>query len=198
MNNYKKVFMIPLVIAIVALLCVGGGAYIYFNKSTTTTSISLKKLSLVDLMKLNKQIECDTVNLLEKSMLDRKDNNGMEVPLKFFINGNTIREEGLSVMTDGNILKDEKGVYLKTINIINTENKTYHSLMLDGSKQMSALSKHITDWDEILKSLEKISPEFLDCKFSVFDEKILIPDNICYIDSSMGTPICKISNFNKN
>lgn len=38
MKNYKKGFVIPLIIAIIALLGVGGGAYVYVNKKITNKS----------------------------------------------------------------------------------------------------------------------------------------------------------------
>ncbi|MFA6797408.1 MAG: hypothetical protein WCR40_01745 [Candidatus Paceibacterota bacterium] len=83
--------------------------------------------------------------MLEKIKTNRKDNTGMEILIKFFIKGESIKEEGVNIMTDKTILTDNNGLYIKTTNIINTYNKTVYSLLL-GRSQMISLS---SSFDEV-------------------------------------------------
>ncbi len=68
MKNYKKGFVIPLVIAIIALLGIGGGAYVYVNnKSTEKIEINTKKINDAKEVKNSIILETEARVIAEKS-----------------------------------------------------------------------------------------------------------------------------------
>jgi len=112
----------------------------------------------------------------------RKEGKSKQVATKLFIKGNTVREEGVSIFTDGK----EKN----TVNIIDSKNKTFFSLLLDESNRMTSLDYNQAGADQIVARYDNISPENISCKASAFDESLLVPKNICYMPPSENTPAC--------
>ena len=190
MNNQKGFGNIVLIVIIVAVLAVAGYFVLsrqspvkqYNIPKVENSQTSLKNKKASELMKLNTPIECNIAGLLEKARAERKNGEGKQVATKLFIKGDVIREEGISIFTDG----AEKN----TVNIINSKNKTFFSMLLDGSNRMASLDYNQIGGDQIITQYDNISPENIDCRASAFDESVLAPKNICYTPPSKSTPAC--------
>lgn len=138
-------------------------------------SMDLSGKSVKELMGLNKPIECDVLNLLDKAKKERSD-IGIEVPTKLWINGNNIKEKGISIFTDGSERETE--------NLIVNRKVYSRSLITDNT---IALSDEL--YQVILDSYTEIESTNLKCKFSLFSNEIFVPKNVCYIPG-FGNPEC--------
>ena len=179
-SNIIIAVIVVLLVIVAGYFILGGNAKIGPNNKISQISLKNKKVS--DIMKLNSPAECDLVGLLAKARATRKKNEGIQVPTKLFIKGNTVRQEGVSIFTDGT----EKG----TVDIINTQNKTFFTLLLDGSNGMASLNYDLVGGYQKVAQYDNISQENLDCKSMAFNEKLLVPQNVCYMPPSKNTPIC--------
>ena len=171
------------VIFIVVIVILVAGGYLIFNRpKVDIPESSFKNKKVSELMALNTPFECNVSGLLEDARAERKSGEGRQVPTKLFIKGNTIRDEGISIFTDGK--------ETNSINIINPNNKTFFSLLTDGSNKMARLDYNLLGGDQLITRYDDISPENISCETSAFDENILVPTNVCYMPPSKETPAC--------
>ncbi|HTE49176.1 MAG TPA: hypothetical protein VK675_04690 [Candidatus Paceibacterota bacterium] len=178
-NNKKSTNVIFIVVAIVIL----AGGYLIFNRpKVDIPQASLKNKKVSELMALNTPFECNVSGLVEEARAERKSGEGRQVPTKLFIKGNTIRDEGISIFTDGK--------ETNSVNIINPNKKTFFTLLPDGSNKMASLDYNLLGGDRLIKRYDDISPENISCKALAFDENILVPTNVCFMPPSKETPAC--------
>ena len=149
---------------------------------TKSSTPNLAGKNMNDLRLLNMPIECDVINLLNEKKSQRKEGEGFEVPAKLYINGNNIREEGVSVWTNGS--------ETPALNIF-TPKGDYTQLM-DNSGRMAYIDPSILGGQEAFlnSSFGEIPTNDLQCKLSSFDDKVFVPNNVCYSLDSAKEPKC--------
>jgi hypothetical protein len=185
LRNIVIIVIVVLVVVVLVYFILSRQMNIGQNNVTKVenSQTSLKGKNVGELMNLNVPIECDTIGLLEKAKTDRKSGEGLQVTTKLFIKGSAIREEGVSIFTNG--------IEKNTVNIINPQNKTLFTLLLDGSNQMASLNYNMVGGDQMIARYNNIRLEDMSCKASTFNESILTPQNICYMPPSKSTPTCR-------
>lgn len=147
----------------------------------TSTGGDLSGKTIEQLMAMNTMVICDTVGLLGKGRSERLEGVSVEIPTKFYIYGQTIREDGVSIFTDGteepsrNIIKDG----------------TVFSLTPATEEMMGIEDSSVVDM--VLQTWYAISPESLSCSAGSPDMTVFEPANACYLPPSTKLPACNIS-----
>ncbi len=162
------IFLVIIILIIIMLIF-----FIFKPKNeiaTSTKAVDLEGKTIKELSLLNKPIECDIINLIEKIRSERKEGEGTSVPTKIYVLGSKMRVEGISILTDGNEQPN--------LNIY-SDNKVY-SLLLDGSNKMMYLDANLIGGiDEFSDTL---LIKNLDCRIAGLQDSLFVPANICYSD----------------
>lgn len=180
-KNIILIVVIVLVVFIIGYFIISGlmGGNLV-GPGGSQTSLAGKTVS--EIMKLNTPAECILVGALENARANRKASEGIEVVTKLLIKGDVVREDGVSIFTDGT----EKN----TVNIINPKDKTIFTLLLDGSNKMASLDYALVGGDQRIVKYDNVSSKDITCKGASFNQNVLVPQNVCYMPPSTQTPSC--------
>lgn len=180
-------------LAILVIVVLGAGIYYFISKNKTIIlKNDLKGKSFSELFNSNLPIECNVIGFLDEVRAkNKKEKIASVATTKIFLKNGKIRDEGISVWTDGK--------ETPALNIILIKEKKYFSLLLDGSSKMASLDFRSFDSmgsasGAILESYkESLTADRLDCRVSSFGENIFVPENVCYIYPPGQKPRCPIN-----
>ena len=161
-----------IVLGVVVFVVAVGGFYFTLQDSRPDLTTPLEGKKVSELMKMNTPIECN-VTLLETVRVERNPDETTKVPTFLYLWGKKVREEGISIFSDGN--------EVKTLNIADSAKSELYSLLLDESGKMAHLDFGAID---VITSYDKIPPTNLECKRASFGKEVFTPQNVCYYDKA--------------
>jgi len=99
------------------------------------------------------------------------------VPTQLFIEGNKVREVGVSIWTNGS--------ESHSLNILTSSG--YYSLLLNSDKMINMDVVSLGGEDVLFSNIPAAD---LQCKVSTFEDNIFVPQNVCYPPGSSQEPKC--------
>ncbi len=146
---------------------------------STVAANDLAGKNIAALSALNQPIDCT------KPVLDSEKpaaGIGTEIPTEFWILGDSIKESGVTIQTDGSAGPT-------SLNII-SENIAYTALSdsSNAGKMMAIEDKQFVD--SLHQSFNGISASSLTCSHASFDASVFKPASVCYAPTSKNKPTC--------